>query len=162
MKERKEKSSKTLNKGFTLIELLVVVLIIGILAGIALPQYQMAVGKAKFSELKTTTKAVQQAAQRYYLLSNTYVGAKYNLDIEIPSGNYCTIWNESQIPHIACEKEIFGKQIAYYVYRESGYPYACVAFSENKDDLTNKICKKETGKKANQASCSDTYCRYNY
>ena len=68
-------------QAFTLIELLVVVLIIGILAAVALPQYEQAVLKSRAMQVVPYLKAVKNAEEVYYLANGEYTNDMDNLAV---------------------------------------------------------------------------------
>ncbi|MEK7382362.1 MAG: prepilin-type N-terminal cleavage/methylation domain-containing protein [Elusimicrobiota bacterium] len=74
MNNRISKTMRRPQAGFTLIELLVVVLIIGILAAIAVPQYFKVVEKGKFAEAMQFLSGLKGAQERYLVKNGSYFG----------------------------------------------------------------------------------------
>ena len=110
--------------GFTLIELLVVVLIIAILAAVAMPQYQKAVDKARYTQAITLLDNIHQAEQRYQL-ANGYYSLRFDeLDIDMPT------------PKSTNDREVGGEEYKYHWGRcwihNTGYA-ACAVYMGSSD-----------------------------
>lgn len=76
-------------KGFTLIEMLVVVLIMGILASVALPQYQKTIVRSRATEAIMTARSIIASQNRSLdAYPNDPVNTRSALDISLPDGTW--------------------------------------------------------------------------
>ena len=99
-----------MKKGFTLRELLVVVLIIGILAAVALPQYEKAVEKSRIAEAVTLVSAIAKAEQVYFLANGEYAGNIDELDFDFPGEKVTYYGNSVKTKNFICRASGIGAE----------------------------------------------------
>ena len=147
--------------GFTLIELLVVVLIIGILAAVALPQYQKMVLRSRYATLKSAVNAMANAQKVYFMANGEYADDIDLLVLDFPAPKqkvisgartvyyyeryYCSLQLTDNLQLLCGLGDPNNSQIAYEFFSllDGTSNYYCVPHTQDPDDIYHQLCKQE-------------------
>ena len=143
--------NKNTRRGFTLIELLVVVLIIGVLTSVAVPQYQKAVLKSRFSTVMPVAKAIADGNEVFYQGRGYYANNVDELDIQALSADTnATVElasiekSESGFDYVLARRsDVPG--LAYIIYQSHSEQFPGTIMCEANDTLNPKaseLCEK--------------------
>ena len=135
-------SSRIPHQGFTLLEVLVVVLIIGILAAVAVPQYQKAVLKSRFASLLPLGKSLHASNEAYYMEHGNYSDSLGNLDVTTNDNNVqVTMGNEDQHQYVLLTRDDIKNNLRMYQKHSPNFAGEthCEALQDNTQ--ANWLCK---------------------
>jgi type IV pilus assembly protein PilE len=152
------------SSGFTLIELLIVVLIIGILAAVALPQYQKAVLKSRFAALMPIAKSVADGNEMYYLTHGQYSQDPAELDVaaqdtKYPDGTDLDMVNTDKYSYVMATRDN-NFPMNYIVYQKHSKNFPDNIHCEAAGTMAESVCQSLGGQVVESGSLHDGYTTY--